>query len=601
MSLPWDRLADLENWVKKRYLILEKTFGSRSFTLAEAEEAIRKAGIVTGSVKELMSVLVKNNLARAMRDPKDMRVARYQLVYPKEREVTRDRLFRALKAAADYIRGGVDYKVLLVFLFYKAVSDKWMNRVKQYLASGEVESLTRAYLLANTEYIKLYDEDEQRLLTWHEVTKERETIKGIVNALVRIAWLNDEISDLSALVERLGLTGFISDDNLHILENIIRVFNEFDFANVDYDLLGEAYQWILSYFAQQKVKEGEVYTPREVIRLLVKLLEIQNGSVVIDPAAGSGAMLIEAYKYVLEETLREGGSIEDVDMGFYGQERNETTAILAKLNLVLNNIIGNTEASIEAKIYTGDSLLNPKFQEIIDELPYDGSVYTLSNPPWNQDGYGEETLSKDSNLRMIYRYGYPPRSQADWAWIQLLLYYATRKAGVVIDNGALFRGGKEKNIRKKIVEADLIDAVILLPEKLFYNTQAPGVIIIFNKQKPPERKGKILFINASQLYEKHPEVKRLNRLGEEHIEKIVEVYKEFKEEPGLSRIVSLKEVRENDYNLNVTLYVTPPIETEEIDLEKELQELLEIEKQAAEARRKAIHYIQEIIKANKQG
>ncbi len=596
MSLPWEKLADLENWVKKRYLILERSLGSRPFTLSEAEEVLRKAGVETGSVKELMSILVKNGLAQVTRDPRDKRISLYRLVYPKEREVTRDRLFRTLKAAADLIRGGVDYKVLLVFLFYKVVSDKWMDRVKKNLAEGAAQTLTQAYLLANREYMVLYDEDEQKLLTWHEVTKERDTIKGIANALIRIARLNPEISELAKLVEVLGLTGFINEDNLHILEGIIRVFNEFDFSKVDYDVLGDAYQWILSYFAPQKAKEGEVYTPREVIKLLVRLLDIENGSIVIDPAAGSGAMLIEAYKYVVGKVIEEGGELSDVDMEFYGQERNETTATLAKLNLILNNIIGNIEASIEAGIYVGDSLVNPRFDEVEDR-----PVYTLSNPPWNQDGYGEETLSKDPRLRRIYRYGYPPKAQADWAWIQLLIHYATRKAGVVIDNGALFRGGKEKNIRKKIVEEDLVEAVILLPEKLFYNTQAPGVIIVFNKQKPPERRGKILFINASQLYEKHPEVRRLNRLGKQHIQKIVEIYKAFKEEPGLSHIATLRGVRENDYNLNVTLYVAPPLEIEQIDLEKELQELLEIEKQAMEARAKALQYIQQVIQANKQG
>ena len=594
MSLPWDKLADLENWVKKRYLVLERNFGPRPFTLSEAEEVLRKAGIETGSVKELMSILVKNGLAQVTRDPRDRRISLYQLVYPKERKVTRDRLFKTLKAAADLIRGGVDYKVLLVFLFYKVVSDKWMDRVKRNLAEGA--TVTQAYMLANREYMVLYDEDEQKLLTWHEVTKQRDTIKEMANALIRIGRLNPEIGELSKLVEVLGLTGFINEDNLHILEGIVRVFNEFDFSKVDYDVLGDAYQWILSYFAPQKAKEGEVYTPREVIKLLARLLDIENGAVVIDPAAGSGAMLIEAYKYIVNKVVGEGGELSDVDMEFYGQERNETTTTLAKLNLILNNMIGNTEASIEAEIYVGDSLVNPRFPKV-DDRP----VYTLSNPPWNQDGYGEEVLSKDPRLRRIYHYGYPPNSQADWAWIQLLTHYATRKAGVVIDNGALFRGGKEKNIRKKIVEEDLVEAVILLPEKLFYNTQAPGVIIIFNKQKPPERKGKILFINASQLYEKHPEVKRLNRLGEQHIKKIVEIYREFREEPGLSHIATLREVRENDYNLNVTLYVAPPLEVEEIDLEKELQELLEIEKQAMEARAKALQYIQQVIQANKQG
>jgi len=586
--LAWARLAGLENWVKKRYLVLERVFGSRPFTLAEAEEALRRFGIETGNVKELLSILARNGLLKVTPSEEDARVKIYRLVYTQEREVTRERLFRTLRAAADLIRGGIDYKVLLLFLFYKAVSDKWMERVKRYIAEGK--SVTQAYMLANRDFMFLYDEDEQKLLTWHEVTKSRETISGIANALMHIARLNSEISELRKLVEVLGLLGFISEDNMHILEGIVKVFNELDFSQIDYDLLGEAYQWILSYFAPQKAKEGEVYTPREVIKLLVRLLDIENGSVVVDPAAGSGAMLIEAFRYVTNKVIENGGSIEDVDLELYGQERNEITAIIAKLNLILNNIIGNTQASLTANIFIGDSLLNPRFPE---------ADYILSNPPWNQDGYGEEVLSKDPKLREIYRYGYPPDSQADWAWIQLMLAYARRKVGIVIDSGALFRGGKEKNIRMKIVNEDLIEAVILLPEKLFYNTQAPGVIIVFNKNKPPERKGKILFINASNEYEPHPEVRRLNRLGEKHIEKIVSVYREFKTVEGLSRVVDLKEIRDNDYNLNVTLYVQPLTETTEIDLEKELHELLEIDRQAREAEARTIQYIQQIIQASK--
>ncbi len=590
MSLPWDKLADLENWVKKRYLVLERNFGPRPFTLSEAEEVLRKAGIETGSVKELMSILVKNGLAQVTRDPRDRRISLYQLVYPKERKVTRDRLFRTLKAAADLIRGGVDYKVLLLFLFYKAVSDKWMDRVKKNLAEGV--TLIQAYMLANREYMVLYDEDEQKPLFWHEVTKKRETLQEMTNALMKIAKLNPGMEGLAVLVEKLGLIGFINEDNMHIIEGIIRMLSELDFSKVDYDILGEAYQWTLSYFASQKAKAGEQFTPREVVRLLVNLLDIENGTSVLDPALGSGGMLIESFKHVVNKVLSEGGDYSDIDMEFYGQELNDDTAMLAKLNMILNNIMNNYEISVNVKIYVGDSLVNPQFPE---------TDYVLTNPPWNRDGYNEETLSRDPKLRKVYRYGYPPRSTADWAWIQLGIAYTRRKAGIVIDQGTLFRGGREKNIRKKIVEEDLIEAIILLPEKLFYNTQVPGVIIIFNKQKPPKRKGKILFINASQLYEKHPEVKRLNRLGGKHIQKIVEIYNQFKEEPGLSHIATLKEIRQNDYNLNVTLYVIPPLEADKVDLEKELQELLEIEKKAVEARAKALQYIQQVIQANKQG
>jgi len=168
------------------------------------------------------------------------------------------------------------------------------------------------------------------------------------------------------------------------------------------------------------------------------------------------------------------------------------------------------------------------------------------------------------------------------------------RVGIVIDNGALFRGGKEKKIRAKILNEDLLEAVILLPEKLFYNTGAPGAIMIFNRAKPEERKGKVIFINASREYEQHPEVRKLNRLGEKHIEKIVEAYKEFKDVEGFSRVVSIDEIEENDYNLNVTLYVFPMEEEEEIDVKAEWEELRRINGELAKVDEKIEGYLREL-------
>ena len=569
----WEKLADLENWVKKCYLILEKAFGSRPFKFIEAEAVLRRENISTENLKKLLSLLHKHGLVRVEKYALDRRYSVYQLVIPAEKETTRDKLFKALKAGADLIRGGVDYKVLLVFLFYKTISDKWNSIVKKYVSAGN--SLTEAYLLANREYFVLYDEDEQKPMTWHEVTKKRETLREITNALLRIAELNEEIREFSKLIEVLGLTGFISEDNLHILEGIVKLFNELDLSRVDYDVLGEAYQWILGYFAPRKAKEGEVYTPREVIKLMVRLLDIENGSTVLDPAAGSAAMLIESYKYVRSKLLMEDEGSMEPDIMLYAQERNEITAILAKLNLLLNNIR-------DYELYVGDSLLNPRFSE---------ADYVLANPPWNQDGYGEEVLSKDPKLRRIYRYGYPPNNTADWAWIQLMLARTSKKMAVVIDQGVLFRGGREKEIRKKIIEADLIETVILLPEKLFYNTQAPGVILVFNKQKPSERKGKVFFINASDEYKPHPEVRRLNILAEENIEKIVRTYREYHEEPEFSRIVPLEEIKKNDYNLNVTIYVQPLIATEQADIAKLWNEIKQLTREREELGQRIEQYL----------
>ena len=289
--------VDLDNWVKKRGSILFNRFKYEPFTLEEADKALKEAGIEAENTKELLSILRRKGVITAKKDPEDKRRRLYQFV-KSAKKPTKDSLIRNLKYCADLIRTSVDYKVLLVFLFYKAVSDKYLSLVEKFVSEGY--SKTEAYLMANRKYLKLYDEDEGKLYVWHEVVKSRETIMELANALNKIANLNDNLKDLSKLVEVLGLIGFINEDNMHILEELVRVYNEMDFSEIDYDAIGDAYQWILSYFAPQKCKEGEVYTPVEVVRLIVNLLDIEEDSEVLDPACGSGTMLIESYRYVKE-------------------------------------------------------------------------------------------------------------------------------------------------------------------------------------------------------------------------------------------------------------------------------------------------------------
>ncbi|WP_456327511.1 N-6 DNA methylase [Archaeoglobus sp.] len=585
----WALLEKLDEypWARRKYFLLKEHFKNKEFTREDVEElfaSLRKKLIEEGrddpelttkNAGELLSILVKAGLVTVRRDIVDYRRVYYKLRFPTETKITRDRLVALLKAAADHIRGGIDYKSLLLFLFYKAVSDRWMRKVEDLRSRGLTEK--DAYIGANKGYFKLYDEKNEKLYVWHEIVKTRESVKEMANALIKISEMNkDEIGDLSKLVETVGLLGFIKEDNLHKLEEIVKIFNRVDSSEFESDLLGDAYEWILSYFAPQKAKEGEVYTPREVVKLLVRLLDIDDGADILDPACGSGGMLIEAYRYVRDEKLK--GDLPSVML--YGQELNEVTATLAKMNLILHGIQ-------DYEIYGGyDSLVNPQFEE---------ADYVIANPPWNQDGYDEHRLS-DKRVKHIYKYGFTNKQSADWAWVQLMLHYAKKKVGIVLDSGALFRSGAEKNIRMGIVEDDLIEAIVLLPEKLFYNSGAPGIIMILNKNKPEERKGKILFINASLEYEKHPEVRRLNRLGEEHIKKIVEVYRKFKEVEEFSRIVSLNEVKEKDYNLNVSLYVYPEVEGEKIDLAKEFEEFKEIEEKERVVLGEALGYVGEILK-----
>ena len=585
----WVKVSGIEMpWVREYALILYDEFRDREFTAEDAQKALVKAGKNIDNIYKLISPLMKIGLLQRVGETRDGKTL-YRFTI-RGGNVTktpgRDDLIRLLKSAADNIRTAVPYESILLLLFYKVVSDKWSSIVSMYKGEGYTDE--QAYILANEEYLKLYDENGKRLLTWDAVTRNPQTIQNIELALLQIVELNStsegiSLGELRRVIDRVGFSTLASKPDLRpILVNLVQLFEKYDFSMINYDVIGDAYQWILSYFAPTKAKEGETYTPREVIRLMVRLMDPENNSTIVDPACGSAAMLIESYNHVKAKLKG-----EDPSLKLYGQDRNELMVAVAKMNLLLHGI------KTDAKIFFADSLINPEFLKELGDL---GADYVIANPPWNQDGYGEDNLSKPE-LRKIYRYGYPPNNTADWAWIQLMLYTASRKAVVVIDQGALFRGGKEGEVRSKIINEDLVEAVILLPEKLFYNTQASGAILVFNKGKPQERRGKILFINASNEYKPHPEVRRLNILGEDNIDKITKTYRGFTEIPGFSRIVPIEEVQKYDYNLNVTLYVTPMGEEESIDLVSEWEELKKIEQERQELMNKVNHIMNEITKA----
>jgi len=581
INIDWAAVGKLDDWARNRYLKLINEIGEREFTREEAEEILSKHGLGLENIGKLFSVLRDAGLINVREDKYDSRRNVYNFIFlgtteKAKAKVNRNELIGILKKAADLIRTSVDYKVMLLFLFYKSVSDIYHFKVNQYRAEGYDEE--QSYMIVNSGYLKLYDEKEKRLYTWHEVTKSSDTIKELANAITEISKINEELSDLRQIAQVTGLYGLMSDENRHILTGLVQIFDQYDFSGADYDTLGDGYQWILSYFAPTRAKEGEVYTPREVIKLVVRLLDISDGSTVLDPACGSGGMLIESYEYVKDKVV-------EPNLELFGQERNEIMAAIAKMNMRLRGIMSYN-------IFNGDSLLNPKF---------DRADYVIANPPWNQDGYDEGNLSKD-NIKQIYNSivdaGYTPKTTADWAWVQLMLYYAKRKVGVILDQGALFRGGKEENIRRGIVKSDLLEAVILLPEKLFYNTQAAGIILVFNKEKPAERKGKVIFIDASELYIKHPEIRKLNQLSEENIAKIVEMYKDFKDFKNYARVVSLDEIEKNSYNLNVSLYVQKDNEIEKIDIFKEFEELKSLEEERQSIMEKLESYLEEVSKLN---
>jgi type I restriction enzyme M protein len=502
-----------------------------------------------------------------------------------EERLGRGEIDALLKRAADLIRTRVDYKFILILLFLKRISDKWdaefEEAYREALAQGLSEEDARAEALR--EEFHWFNLPEE--FRWESLRKD---VSGLTERLSKglkvIAELNPELKDVVDSVDFVQFAG--SRENAEILRQLVELFSERKLNHVSADVLGDAYEWILRYFAPTKAKEGEIYTPREVIRLLIEILDPKPLESVYDPACGSGGMLISAFKHVEERFGRE----EAGKVFLFGQEANQGILALAKMNMFIHDIR-------DAHLEFGDTLLYPKFKEADSLRRFD---VVVANPPWNQDGYAEDVLKKGEFWKQRFGFGFVPRQSADWAWIQHMLASAkddTGRVGVVIDNGCLFRGGKERAVRSAVLERDWVECVILLPEKLFYNTGAPGAVLIFRKNKPAERKGKILFINASKEFEQHPEVRKLNILGRGNIERIVGAYRRFCDERGFARVVGLDEVRLNDYNLNVTLYVMEEEEGEQIDITKEWKELKELEKEKQEIASKLEEYVSEIARA----
>ena len=584
---------NIPSYLERKYSALWDEFKSSPFKM---EDAVRLLEEKTKDKKEeipvFLSELRKAGYLTITPDPEDMRKTIYTLISKEEiikelfeegKEIIgRGEIEGILKKAADLIRTRVDYKFILVLLFLKRISDKWDLEYEDAFREAIEDGLDEKEAKEEAKRAPYHNFDIPEDCRWENIRKEVENLPEKFSKALKV--LSERNPDLKDALGDIDFIQFSSNrENFEILRQLVELFSERKLYNVSPDILGDAYEWILKYFAPQKAKEGEVYTPREVISLLVRIMDPKPGESIYDPASGSNGMLIISYQYVQKNK----GKKEADKLFLYGQEVNQKTLALGRMNLYIHNIEN-------ANLSAGDTLLYPKFKERDDIKKFD---IVIANPPWNQDGYDEDILKKGEFWQKRFKYGFTPKQSADWAWIQHMLSSADDKkgkVGVVIDNGCLFRGGKERAIRAKILEDDLIECVILLPEKLFYNTGAPGAIIILNKNKKENRKGKVLFINACNEYEQHPEVKKLNKLGEQNIQKIVKVYEEFIDVNGFSRIVSLDEIKNNDYNLNVTLYVFPEEKVEEIDIEKEWQDINKTEEEIKLVEEKIEEYLKEI-------
>jgi len=307
---------------------------------------------------------------------------------------------------------------------------------------------------------------------------------------------------------------------------------------------------------------GEFFTPKEVGWMMARLMDPRQGEEVYDPCCGSGGLLIKCQLVLKEREQKIARPLK-----LYGQELTGSSFAIARMNMVLHDMAG--------EIVRGNTMTNPKFLEEGRLKRFD---IVVTNPMWNQDNFDPKNYENDPYERFETRGGYAPASSADWAWLQHVAASLKEngRAAVVIDTGAASRGSgsqgenKEKSIRRWFVENDLIEGVILLPDNLFYNTTAAGLIIVLNAAKPKNRRGQILLVNASAEFRKG---RPKNELTEEGIRKVVECFREWRDQEGLCRVVSQKEIADADYNLSPSRFVRGGVTAQNGDIQQVLNEL----------------------------
>ncbi|MCL5437595.1 MAG: type I restriction-modification system subunit M [Candidatus Thermoplasmatota archaeon] len=482
--------------------------------------------------------------------------------------------------AACSIRGEIEapkYKDFIIpLVFLKRLNDVFEDELLQISGSRDISlamvnadhKLVRFYIPKKAQWISIIEQKEslgEYLTTaMRELARENPRLQGVV--------------DLQDFNEATGGMRTISDASLRKLLEILNG-KRLGLKDVDADLLGNAYEYLIGKFSEGSGKSaGEFYTPREVADLMGRLLSPEPGEKIYDPACGSGGLLIRTFAAFTKKF----GSDSTLDFPkLHGQEINRLTYAMARMNAIIHDV--------EADIRIGDTIERPAFTN------EDGSLVVFdkvtANPMWNQN-FEPNQLKRDHYNR--FGYGVPPKSSGDWAWIQHMLATTRKRVAVVLDQGALFRGNKEGEIRTKIIQKDLVECVISLPEKLFYNTGAPGAILVFNRVKGDKTQGKILFINASNEFGKHKEIRRLNQLYPEHIERIVRAFESYADERGLAAERSNDDVIKQNGNLNVTLYVSQASEEKQIDIRQVLSELDQTDKQLREVDEKLNSYLKEL-------
>jgi type I restriction enzyme M protein len=449
-----------------------------------------------------------------------------------------------------------EFKVYIFgMLFLRRLSDQFEERREEVIRSwrerGKSEAEARELAKDPDEYT-FYVPQRAR---WSEIKDLKTDIGNSLNKALYA--IEDENPDkLEGVLKHINYNATIGRTRLSDakLQAFIHHFNKYRLRNEDFefpDMLGAAYEYLIKFFADSAGKKGgEFYTPANVVRLMVLLMAPQEGMRVYDPTCGSGGMLIQSKSYVEEQGQ------DARNLSLFGQESNGGTWSICKMNMILHGVN-------DADIRNEDTIARPQHTDGGELMHFDR---VLANPPFSQN-YTRAGMEHPER----FVYGFAPESgkKADLMFAQHMVasLNARGKMATIMPHGVLFRGGAEKEIRRGMVEDDIVEAIIGLPPALFYGTGIPACILVINRDKPPELAGKILFINADAEY---GEGKAQNHLRPEDIEKITHVYHHREEVPKYSRIVNVDEIAAQDYNLNIRRYVDNSPEPEPHDVRAHL-------------------------------
>lgn len=490
-------------------------------------------------------------------------------------KLTLPQLEAFLWKSADILRGKIDSsdykKYIFGLLFYKRMSDVWDEEYSSVMKEYNDEDIARA------DYNHRFQVPKDA--RWEKVTQQAENIGQKLNDIFE-ALANANSPKLDKIFDDLD---FANKDRFpnETLQRLINHFSQYNFGNtyISSDLLGDAYEYLIKQFAADAGKKGgEFYTPREVEKIIVGILKPHQKDHIYDPTVGSGGFLLEAYDYLKQKS---GEKIAKT-LYLYGQEQNLATFAIAKINMFLHGLDS-------ADIRRGDTLANPQF------LNQQGGLQTfdivVANPPYSIKDWEYEAFK--TKFGRLDGYDAPPDKNADYAFVLHILksMNTNGRAGIVLPHGALTRGNAEARIREQILKNDFVEAIVALPSKLFYGTGIPAVVVILNKNKSSEKKNNVLIIDAEKDFQ---EGKNQNTLRPQDINKIVKTYNDYENVEKYARVVSLKEIEDKGYNLNIREYIDSSEDEELIDVKATREEISSIKKELAQADALVEKYLDEL-------